>query len=284
MQAGTTIGGGGGTGTGGVNITNNNVNTQPRGDFNIATTYVLGDQVRYEKASYISKTESNTGNVPLGSTDHWQIASRDGSDGTDGLDGDSFSPAGNYSALTTYNKGDLVSSGTASYISRIASNTGNGPATSSTEWQEIARDGTDATGTAGVGIRSVTDSQTETTATLVFTLTDDSTTTITFNLPQNTPTPVDPGTFTLSYGFTQTSTPSQEQIDEFQTTQSRTAMATTSSNGHLVLASKGGSFTNIQVDSIDQTGSFMSESVTGYDSVFISINVLLAGNFSVVVS
>jgi len=51
-----------------VNI---NINVNPRGEYDNATTYNTGDIVTYQGSSYIAKTET-TGNLPTDTT-YWQL-------------------------------------------------------------------------------------------------------------------------------------------------------------------------------------------------------------------
>lgn len=57
-----------------------------KGDWVITTSYAEQDVVQYEGSSYVSKTNSNAGNLPT-NTSYWDILVSKGTDGDDGLNG-----------------------------------------------------------------------------------------------------------------------------------------------------------------------------------------------------
>lgn len=61
--------------------------------------------------------------------------------GGEGPEGPPLTPKGAYSGTATYAKGDVVSLSGGSYISLVDSNTGNAPATSTSQWQVLALKG-----------------------------------------------------------------------------------------------------------------------------------------------
>lgn len=59
----------------------------PKGTYSGTATYAKGDVVSLSGGSYISLTDSNTGNAPATSTVQWQVLATKGSAGTNGVDG-----------------------------------------------------------------------------------------------------------------------------------------------------------------------------------------------------
>ncbi len=117
-----------------------------KGAWNNSTLYAIGDAVSENGSSYIALA-SNTNIDPAtdvsGSGGHWAVLAATGT----------FSYAGNYSAATTYNIGQLVYCATtcttngSSYISLTNSNLNFDPPSSNAKWALVAQAG--ATGPAG---------------------------------------------------------------------------------------------------------------------------------------
>ena len=112
----------------------------PQGVYSGAATYALGDEVSYNGSSYISLQALNTGNQPDSFPLQWSVLAAKGVN---------FRQA--YASGTTYAIGDAVSyTDGSSYISLIAGNVGNAPATSPADWSLLALAGINGTnGTPG---------------------------------------------------------------------------------------------------------------------------------------
>src|SRR5581483_2592983 len=135
----------------------------------------------FNGSSYISLVASNVGHQPNNSPTYWSLLAQQGATGATGPAGPvgptgtqgptgatgprgATGPAGPtgatgpaglvwkaaWSTTATYNVGDAVSYNGASYVSLVASNTGNQPSNSPTYWNLLAQKGaTGPTGPAG---------------------------------------------------------------------------------------------------------------------------------------
>ncbi len=112
----------------------------PKGAYNAATDYAVGDSVDYLGSSYVMHTNAVAGIVPTNTT-YWQILAEKGDTGSTGATGatgaaGSINWLGEYSNATAYVIDDAVSYNGSSYINILAS-TGNIP-TNTTYWNLMA--------------------------------------------------------------------------------------------------------------------------------------------------
>ena len=147
---------GGGTGGG----TTTTVASSYQGTYASVTNYSLNDIVLYSGSSYISLIASNHGNTPSLNSASWGLlafggqgigpqgpAGPAGATGAQGLPGLGFE--GPYASASNYGLDDVVSWQGSSYISLIASNHGNTPSESPSQWALLAAAGIGTTGATG---------------------------------------------------------------------------------------------------------------------------------------
>lgn len=124
-----------------------------QGQYTALTSYALHDLVTYQGSSYISLTAGNLANTP-GVTPQWTVLAQAGVNGTSGSGGgttivNGVNYRGAYVAATTYAVDDVVTYQGSSFISLIAPNLGNTPASGSTQWGVLALGATGQQGPIG---------------------------------------------------------------------------------------------------------------------------------------
>lgn len=112
----------------------------PKGTYNPATDYAVGDSVDYNGSSYVMFLNAGAGTLPTNTT-YWQVLANKGATGTTGAEGLQW--MGAWSAVTAYVIDDAVSLDGNSYIC-ILGHTNHTPP-NGTYWQLLA-----AKGDAGV--------------------------------------------------------------------------------------------------------------------------------------
>lgn len=142
-----------------------------RGSYSSSTNYAPGDGVTFGSSGYVSLIDNNHGNTPDQSPAAWAVfatgtAGPTGATGATGPQGQVGPPGvagvqgpqgvqgpvgpqgppvahytGNYSSATNYALNDAVSYNGSTYISLIASNVGNTPALTPSQWAVLAAQG-----------------------------------------------------------------------------------------------------------------------------------------------
>jgi hypothetical protein len=142
------------------------------GQYSSTTNYSTGDGVLYGNSGYVSLTNGNHGNTPDQSPMAWAVFATgtqgaagatgttgaqgatgpqgpqgpQGLQGIQGVAGPQGPPVanytGNYTSTTNYALHDAVSYNGSTYISLVASNAGNTPSQSPTQWAVLAAQGT----------------------------------------------------------------------------------------------------------------------------------------------
>ncbi|MBS1799037.1 MAG: collagen-like protein [Acidobacteria bacterium] len=154
-----------------------------RGAYSSTTNYAIGDGVTFGSSGYVSLVDNNHGNTPDQSAGAWAVfaagtpgltgaagatgsqgpigaqgpAGPQGPQGQQGAIGPQGPPVanytGNYSSAANYALNDAVSYNGSTYISLVAGNAGNTPASSPLQWAVLAAQGpagsTGATGAQG---------------------------------------------------------------------------------------------------------------------------------------
>ena len=121
-----------------------------QGAYASSSNYALSDVVEYQGSSYISLSNSNSGNTPPLSPSQWGLlaSAQIGAAGPQGPPG--FVYQGSYASTTNYALGDVAVWQGASYTSLIASNHGNTPSFSPQQWGLLTAQGPQgATGADG---------------------------------------------------------------------------------------------------------------------------------------
>ena len=142
-----------------------------RGTYASTVNYAIGDGVIFGSSGYVSLTDNNHGNAPDQSPASWGVfatgtSGQTGATGVAGPQGPAGAQGptgatgpqgpqgpigpqgpsvanytGNYSSTTNYALNDAVSYNGSTYISLIASNAGNAPASSPQQWAVLAAQG-----------------------------------------------------------------------------------------------------------------------------------------------
>ena len=143
-----------------------------KGAWDSGTAYAAGDAVSFNGSSYVSLTNSNTGNPPDASPAEWALIAQRGDTGATGPTGATGATGeqgpvgppgptgptgatgvnwkGAWSSGSTYATRDAVSFSGSSYISLTDGNTGNPPDSSPANWDLLAQKGdVGPTGPAG---------------------------------------------------------------------------------------------------------------------------------------
>jgi collagen type VII alpha len=119
-----------------------------QGNYDPTVTYALADVVLSGGSSYLSLGAGNRGNSPASSPLTWGLLASGATGGTGGGSG-GVAYQGVYSSGTNYALNDIVLYGASSYISLVAGNHGNTPASGSAYWGLLAVGGSGVVGPAG---------------------------------------------------------------------------------------------------------------------------------------